>query len=143
MQPMLKPSYQKLSKNSYKPLNFKMMSTTKISKTREIVAWVIAGLLTALYLYSASGKLFLHPEQMEQMKLDDWRIIIALGEIGSALLFLFPKTNKFGTLLLSAYMGGAIILHMTGAISIMMPSVVLILVWVVAFLRNPNFYNFK
>ena len=67
--------------------------TTEISKTRKIAAWVIAGLLTALYLYSASGKLFLHPEQMEQMHLADWRIIIALGEIVSALLFLFPKTN--------------------------------------------------
>lgn len=119
------------------------MSPTEISKMRKIVAWIIAGLLTALYLYSATGKLFLHPEQMEQMKLGDWRIIIALGEITSALLFLFSKTNKFGTLLLSSYMGGAIIIHMTSGMSIMMPSVVLILVWVVAYLRNPNFYNFK
>ena len=119
------------------------MSTTKISKIREIVAWVIAGLLTALYLFSASGKLFLHPEQMAQMKLADWRIIIAIGEIGSALLFLFPRTNKYGTFLLSAYMGGAIIIHMTSSLSIGMPSIVLILVWVVAFLRNPELIKTK
>ena len=116
---------------------------TEISKTKKITAWIIAGLLTALYLFSASGKLFLHPEQMEQMKLADWRVIIALGEITSALLFLFPKTNKFGTLLLSSYMGGAIILHMTNGMSIMMPSVVLILVWVVGFLRNPELLSIK
>jgi hypothetical protein len=115
----------------------------KISKTSKIVSWVIAGLLTALYLYSASGKLFLHPEQMDQMKLGDWRVIIALGEITSALLFLFPKTNKYGTLLLSSYMGGAIILHMTGGMSIVMPTVVLILIWVVAYLRNPELFKFK
>ena len=113
----------------------------KISKSSKIVSWVIAGLLTALYLFSASGKLFLHPEQMEQMKLGDWRVIIALGEITSALLFLFPKTNKYGTLLLSSYMGGAIILHMTGGMSIVMPSVVLILIWVVAYLRNPELFK--
>ena len=113
----------------------------KISKSSKIVSWVIAGLLTALYLFSASGKLFLHPEQMEQMKLGDWRVIIALGEITSALLFLFPKTNKYGTLLLSSYMGGAIILHMTGGMSIAMPTVVLILVWVVAYLRNPELFK--
>ncbi len=113
----------------------------KISKSSKIVSWVIAGLLTALYLFSASGKLFLHPEQMEQMKLGDWRVIIALGEITSALLFLFPKTNKYGTLLLSSYMGGAIILHMTGGMSIAMPTVVLILIWVVAYLRNPEFFK--
>jgi hypothetical protein len=112
------------------------------SKIKTIAAWVIAGLLTALYLFSASGKL-MHPEQMVQMKLGDWRIIIAIGEIISSLLFLIPKTNKLGTLLLSAYMGGAIIIHMTSAMSIAMPSVVLILVWVVAFLRNPELFKLK
>ena len=115
----------------------------KISKSSKIVSWVIAGLLTALYLFSASGKLFLHPEQMEQMKLGDWRVIIALGEITSALLFLFPRTNKYGTLLLSSYMGGAIILHMTGGMSIAMPSVVLLLIWLVAYLRNPELFKFR
>jgi len=75
---------------------------------------------------------------MEQMHLANWRVIIALGEITSALLFLFPKTNIYGTLLLSAFMGGAIIIHMTNSISIVMPSAVLILVWIVGFLRNPE-----
>ncbi|MDD3322391.1 MAG: DoxX family protein [Paludibacter sp.] len=111
--------------------------TTNISKVSNIIAWVISGLLTALFLFSASGK-FLHPEQMEQMKLSDWRIIIAIGEIVSALLFLIPKTNKIGLLLLSSYMGGAIIIHMTEGMSIMIPSVVLILVWITGFLRNPE-----
>jgi hypothetical protein len=112
------------------------------SKIKTIAAWVIAGLLTALYIFSASGKL-MHPEQMAQMKLSDWGIIIAIGEIVSAFLFLIPKTNKLGTLLLSAYMGGAIIIHMTSATSIVMPSVVLMLVWVVAFFRNPELLKLK
>jgi hypothetical protein len=85
----------------------------------------------------------MHPEQMEQMKLADWRIIIAFGEIGSALLFLFPKTNKLGTVLLSSYLGGAIIIHMTGGMSIAMPSVILILVWITGILRNPEFIKLK
>ena len=110
---------------------------TEISKSRKITAWVIASLLTALFLFSASGKI-LQPENMEQMKLADWRIIIIIGEIVSALLFLIPKTSKYGVLLLSSYMGGAIILHMTGGISIVMPSIILILIWIVGFLRNPE-----
>jgi len=112
--------------------------TTEISKTSKIAAWIISGLLTALFLFSATGKLFFHPEQMAQFHLADWRVIIAIGEIVSSLLFLFPKTNKFGTILLSSYMGGAIIIHMTGGISIMMPAVVLILVWITGILRNPE-----
>lgn len=114
------------------------MKTIEISKTRKIAGWTIAGLLTALYLFSASGKLFLHPEQMGQMHLADWRIIIALGEVASAFLFLFPRTNKIGTLLLSSYMGGAIIIHMTNGMSILMPAITLILVWAVGFIRNPT-----
>ncbi len=115
----------------------------QISNISKIIAWVISGLLTALFLFSASGKLFLHPEQMVQMHLGDWRILIAIGEIGSALLFLFPKTNKLGTFLLSSYMGGAIILHMTGGMSIVMPATVLILVWITGILRNPEFVKLK
>jgi hypothetical protein len=78
---------------------------------------------------------------MEQMHLANWRIIIALGEITSAFLFLFPRTNIYGTLLLSAYMGGAIIIHMTSGLSILTPSVVLILIWIVGFLRNPELFK--
>jgi len=114
----------------------------EISKSKKITAWVIAGLLAALFLFSASGK-FLKPEQMDQMHLSNWRIIIATGEIISALLFLIPRTNIYGTFLLSAYMGGAIIIHMTGGMSILLPSVVLILVWVVGYLRNPGLCNSK
>ncbi len=112
-----------------------------ISTTKKVTAWTIAGLLTALFLFSATGKLILHPEQMEAMKLGDWRIIIALGEIISALLFLFPRTTKYGALLLSSYMGGAIIIHMTAAMSIAMPSAVLVLVWAVLYLRHPEFFK--
>ncbi len=114
------------------------MATREISKTRKITAWVIAGLLTALYLFSATGKLVLQPEQMDKLHLANWRVIIAIGEIVSSLLFLFPRTNIYGTLLLSAYMGGAIIIHMTGGLSIVMPSIVLILIWIVGFIRNPE-----
>jgi hypothetical protein len=131
-------TYSVLTLKQILTLKTTRMATTEVSKTRKISAWVIAGLLTGLFAFSASGKLFLHPEQMEQMKLADWRVIIGIGEISSALLFLFPRTNIYGTLLLSSYMGGAIILHMTGGLSIVMPSVVLILVWVVGFLRNPE-----
>jgi hypothetical protein len=112
--------------------------TTEISKTRKIAGWVISGLLLGLFLFSAAGKLFLHPEQMDQIHLTNWRIIIAIGEITSALLFLFPRTNIYGLLLLSSYMGGAIIIHMTGGLNIMMPSVILVVIWIVGFLRNPE-----
>lgn len=114
--------------------------STEISKTKKIATWVIAGALTALFLFSAFGK-FAHPENMTGMHLQNWKTIIPIGEIISALLFLFPKTNKFGVLLLSSYLGGAIIIHMTNSINIGMPTLVLLLVWVVGYLRNPELFK--
>ncbi len=115
------------------------MGMIEISRTRKIIAWILAGLLTALYLWSAWGK-FMHPEFFVN-NMVKWRVIIAIGELTSAILFLIPATNKFGTLLLSSLMGGAILFHMVSGISILMPTSVLILVWVVAFLRNPELYK--
>ncbi len=109
------------------------------TKIRKIAGWILAGLLLALYIYTASGK-FINPAQLNGMGLAKWRVIIALGEITSALLFFFPRTNIIGTLLLSAYMGGAIIIHMSHGYSIMLPVVVLFLVWANGFIRNPEFF---
>ena len=112
----------------------------QISKTKKIIIWVLASLLLLLYLGSAGAKLF-QPEQMNQMQLADWRVIIAIGEVVVIFLFFLPKTNKIGTLLLSSYTGGAIVTHMIWSIPIFMPVIVLILVWLVFYLRNPKFFE--
>jgi len=70
--------------------------------------------------------------------LADWRIIIGIGEVCSAILFLIPRTAVAGTLLLSAYMGGAIVTHMQHGLSILGPSIVLVVVWIAAGLRLPE-----
>lgn len=113
---------------------------TGISKGRKITGWVIAGLLTALLLFSALGK-FTLPEMTDNFikwGLIDWIKIIALGEAISAIIFLLPKTNIFGVLLLSAHMGGAIVTHMSNGEPFIVQSFILILVWVTGFVRNPE-----
>jgi len=113
---------------------------TELSKGRKITGWIIAGLITALLLFSAMGK-FTMPEMAENFTkwgLDDWRTIIAFGEIISALLFLFPKTNIFGAFLLSSHLGGAIVIHMSHGESFIFQSIILIVIWVTAFVRNPE-----
>lgn len=105
-----------------------------------IIGWILSGLLTALFLFSAYGHLSGMPEMVEAFEkvgLGDWRVIIAIGELGSLLLFLIPKTQSLGTLLLSSYMGGAILLHMSGGQPFVLQSAVLVAVWVASALRNP------
>ena len=115
------------------------MEKKELSKKRKITGWVIAGLLTALLLFSAVGK-FSMPEMAENFSkwgLGDWLSIIAIGEIISAFLFLFPKTNIYGVFLLSAHMGGAIVTHMSHGEPFIVQSVILVLIWTTAFIRNP------
>jgi hypothetical protein len=106
-----------------------------------IIGWVLSGLLAALYAFSASGKLTGNQQAMEGFEkfgLADWRIIIGIGEVCSVILFLIPRTAVAGTLLLSAYMGGAIVTHMQHGESIILPSLVLVVVWIAAGLRLPE-----
>ena len=110
-----------------------------LSKNRIIAGWVLASLIAALLLFSAYAK-FMMPEMVvnfEKWGLGNWRIIIACGEIIAALLFLFPRTNIFGMLLLSAHMGGAIVVHMSHGEPFIIPVIILVLVWVTGFVRNP------
>jgi len=116
------------------------MEFNKLGNKRKITGWVLAGLLTALLLFSALGK-FTMPEMADNFTkwgLGDWLTIIAIGELISSFLFIFPKTNIFGVFLLSAHMGGAIVTHMSHGESFIIQSFILVLVWAAAFIRNPE-----
>lgn len=113
-------------------------------KTRNIIGWVLTGLITAFLLFSASGKFIPSPE-MDAMTpalgLTTEKLhLIGAIEIISVLLFLIPRTGVLGTLMLSAYLGGAIATHLehpatgypTAAI------IVMALVWITAAIRFPE-----
>ena len=103
-------------------------------------------LLTLALLLSAAMKLSGSEEVVkgfDKMNLGQWREIIALGEITGAILFVIPRTWNFGALVLSGYMGGAIMAHMTQGEPFTAPAIFLILVWAAAFLKEPQMYRVK
>ena len=110
------------------------------AKLRKIAGWVLTVLLAALFLASATFK-FLRGEQVvqgfEKLGLTDRIALIGTGEAISAILFLIPITHPLGVLLLSSYMGGAILAHMSHGESYVAQSVILVLIWVAGFLRRP------
>jgi hypothetical protein len=102
---------------------------------------VLTGLLTASLLVSASGKLFGVAQVVEMMQkwgLGNHLLLIGMGELVSALLFAIPKTHSLGVLLLSGYMGGAIVTHMQHDEPFVIQSVYLLLIWVAGYLRYPE-----
>jgi DoxX-like family len=116
-----------------------------MSKTRKIAGWVLASLLFALLLMSGVMKILASgSSDSEVVKsiikygLEGKIILIATGELASALLFLIPKTSSLGTLLLSSHFGGAIATHMEHGEAYFSVVVILLLVWVTNYLRNPE-----
>jgi hypothetical protein len=65
-------------------------------------------------------------------------LLIGIGELVSALLFLIPQTNSLGLLLLSSYLGGAIVTHMQHGQPFFAPAILLLLVWIAGYLRHPE-----
>jgi len=111
------------------------------SKVRSLAAWILTGLLSLLFLFSASVKLMRPDEVVKAFAnfgLGDYILLIGAGELVSAVLFLIPRTNSLGLLLLSAYMGGAIVTHMQHGEDFVAQSVILVLIWVAGYLRHPE-----
>jgi uncharacterized membrane protein YphA (DoxX/SURF4 family) len=111
-------------------------------KTKNLLQWIAAGLVAAIFVMSGIMKFNLPAEMVAQMTSRGITPPIAktLGaiEMISALLFLLPRTAVLGTLLLAAYMGGAIAIHLSYGESLIAPCVIQALVWIVAVWRNPE-----
>jgi uncharacterized membrane protein YphA (DoxX/SURF4 family) len=112
-----------------------------MNKGKSIATWGLTGLLTALFVFSAAGKLLqAQPvvEMFAKFGLTKHLLLIGTGELVSAILFLIPRTTSLGLLLLSAYMGGAIVTHMQHGEPFVVQSVILGLIWIAGWLRHPE-----
>src|SRR5215469_580513 len=63
-------------------------------------------------------------------------LFIALLELASAALFLLPLTRSAGLLLVSSYLGGAIATHVQHDQPILVPSILLLVIWLGVWLRH-------
>jgi len=113
------------------------------------LGWLITAWLAFVLAVGATGKMNGSDEVMpmlESNNLGEWAFLIGLGEMISLILFLIPKTMKLGTLLLSAYFGGAIMFHMAhpdpAQASFLSASIYLIVLWVTSWLRGFDILSF-
>ena len=64
--------------------------------------------------------------------------MLGVVELAMVALFLYPRTGVVGALLMIAYMGGAMALHLTTGQSVVAQTIIQILVWLVSALRFPE-----
>jgi hypothetical protein len=101
---------------------------------------IVITLLGILLLGSAAAKLAHITKvetQMAAMGFGGTKLLfIALLELASAALFLLPLTRSFGLLLVSSYLGGAIATHVQHDQPILVPSILLLVIWLGVWLRH-------
>ncbi len=111
-------------------------------KTRKIIGWVLTGLLAFVFLSSAFMKLKGGAEMAKGAAAFGLTLgtiqIIGVVEVISLVLFAIPRTGLLGTLLLAAYLGGAIATHLEHNMPIMVPVIIQCILWITAVIRFPE-----
>ena len=111
------------------------------NKPLTIGSWILAVLLAALLVMSASIKI-LQPEWF----LKGWEaqgfsasqaLVIGIVEIACAVIFLIPQTSVLGAILVTGYLGGAVVTHVRGDGHFIPPVIIGMLFWLALFLRDP------
>lgn len=111
-------------------------------KTIKIAGWTLTIILGLLFIMSAFMKITQNETALAQASSIGIDVttyqFIGIIEIISLILFIIPRTGVVGTLLLVAYLGGAIVTHLQHQQPITMAVIIQIVLWITAFIRFPE-----
>jgi hypothetical protein len=126
---------------SFVALNFIIMK----SKTNKTLKWIPSILVALMISLSACMKLASNHQLVEiytRIGLLSGMMTFGVAELLFTGLFLFNRTMKIGLLLLTGYYGGAMAVELSHGGFFIVPAVILTIVWIGAFLRNPSLFLF-
>lgn len=114
-----------------------------MSKGKTIASWIIQVLIAGLFLMMGSQKLMSDPETVANFTRwgmpDKIYLVIGFFEVLGAIGLLIPRVAGLAAVGLILVMGGALFTHLTHNEMgmAMLPLVVMILLGVIVYLRNP------
>lgn len=102
--------------------------------TLENLGWVILTLVSIMLGVGAVSKIVGTEEMVNNftfMNLTSYRGIVGIGELIGIVLLLYPRTSIFGAVLISCFMSGAVMAHLSlmGGQGVFNPIMVGILTW--------------
>ncbi len=117
-------------------------SPTK-NRARFVAGKVLIYVLGVMLIGSAISKLAQIPKLVENFRAIGYEgsrlTFIAVLEAACAVLFMLPRTQSLGLLLVSAYLGGAIAVHVGyGQPQAVVPALLLAVIWFATWLRHPQ-----
>ena len=81
-----------------------------------ILGWVFS-VVTSIFLAQGAIDTIRGTEEMignfSFMKLDKYRVVTGWGEVLGALLLLYPPTSLYGMVLITSFMSGAVVMHLS------------------------------
>jgi hypothetical protein len=116
----------------------KLIVAAKVGK----IVWtgrVLSLLVSALFIMSAAMKLLAPKEIEKQMTVQlPSSLILPLGilELACVAIYLFPPTAILGAILLTGYIGGAILAHLRVGEPVYVQATIGVVVWLGIFLRE-------
>jgi hypothetical protein len=116
------------------------------SKAQRITGWVLTGLV-GLFMIGVSGvpKFFDFPgknEMMEHLGIPLALVpTLAVLEIAVTVIYLIPRTSFLGAILLTGYLGGAILTHLRVGDPWYFPIIIGVLAWLGLALRQPMIFS--
>ena len=102
--------------------------------TLKNLGWVLTALVTIMMGMSGVSKLIGTEEMIKNftyMNLLPYLALFGVLELAGVVMLIIPKTSKYGAVLLSSYLSGAVAIHlsMMGGTGIMVPFLIGLIVW--------------
>ena len=109
------------------------------TKTGKIISWLLTGIIALIFIASAIFKLTGgNPEMVQGLGGATNLTILGVLELIIVALFLYTRTGVVGSLLMIAYMGGAMAVHFVTGQSLGVVLITQILIWIAAAVRFPE-----
>jgi hypothetical protein len=113
-----------------------------VSKGRRVTGWVITAVVSLMFVFSAAMKFRGGPELAKGMEFLQLRpemtLPLAALELACILVYLIPQTSVLGAILMTGYLGGAILTHWRIADVFVTHIVLGLLIWLGIYLREPR-----
>lgn len=110
------------------------------------IGWGLSALLGLFLIAASAGGKFTEWEGKAEMfeKLGfslDQMFRIGILEVVITVLFLIPRTGFLGAILLTGYLGGAVVTHLRVGDAFVMPIIMGVVVWIALGLRQPVIFG--
>ena len=104
--------------------------------------WILTILPALGLIFSAAMKFMKPPEVLQEFNRlglpENLALTIGIIEITCTIIYLVPRTAILGAVLLTGYLGGAILTHLRIADPFISPIIVALLLWAGIYLREPR-----